>query len=134
MTERMKKVATNHANGYNCAQAVACAYSDAFGMSEKDTFRSIEAFGRGMGIQGPCGVLSAMAYLAGLKTSDGNLEAPASKENSYNAFVEMHTAFTQNHQCQHLCSELKGENGECAGYMMEAAELVEKFLISPETK
>ncbi len=134
MTERMKRVAKNHENGYNCAQAVACAYSDAFGISEKDAFRSIEAFGRGMGIKGPCGVLSAMAYLAGLKMSDGNLDAPASKENSYDLFSQMHTAFIQKHDNQHLCSVLKGENNECAGYMMEAAELVERFLISSENK
>ena len=44
LTERQKRVEENHKKGYNCAQAVACAYSDLFGVDEKEAFRAVECF------------------------------------------------------------------------------------------
>ena len=32
MTERVAKAVENHKSGYNCAQAVACAYCDLMGV------------------------------------------------------------------------------------------------------
>lgn len=35
--------------GYNCCQAVACAYCGELGVKEEDMFRITEGFGSGMG-------------------------------------------------------------------------------------
>lgn len=134
MTERMKKVEENHKKGYNCAQAVACAYSDLFGVDEKDAFRAVECFGRGMGVMGTCGAVSAMAYLVGLKLSDANLEHPKTKLDCYNTFQTMNKDFEEKNQST-LCRELKGVNTgvvlrSCSGCMEDAAEIVEKHLIA----
>ena len=43
MSERVKKALENHKHGYNCAQAVVCAYCDLFGVDEKEAFKMSEA-------------------------------------------------------------------------------------------
>ena len=43
-SERVAKALENHKKGYNCAQAVACAYADLFGVDEKTAFRMTEGF------------------------------------------------------------------------------------------
>lgn len=133
MTTRFDAVAEKHKKGYNCAQAVACAYSDLFGVKEKDAFRATECFGRGMGIMGPCGAVSAMAYLVGLKVSDGDLENPKSKVDCYNTLKPMQDAFMEKNKSLE-CRKLKGmDTGvplrSCLGCMQDAAELVEKYLL-----
>ena len=38
MSEAAKKAVENHKKGYNCAQAVACAFCDQLGKDEKEVF------------------------------------------------------------------------------------------------
>ena len=53
-------------NGYNCAQAVAMAFSDITGLEEKTTARMISSFGGGMGrLREVCGAVSGMLFVAG---------------------------------------------------------------------
>ena len=70
---------------YNCAQAVACAFCDKLGRDEKEVFELMEAFGLGMGTMGTCGAVSAMAAVVGMVESDGALDAPKTKKESYKA-------------------------------------------------
>lgn len=133
MTERYDKVMENFKKGYNCAQSVACAYCDLYGADEKETFRATECFGRGMGVMGTCGAVSAMAYLVGLKVSDGNLDAPKSKLNCYDTLAPMTQEFLEKNKSMN-CRELKGlDTGvmlrSCPGCMQDAAEIIEKNLL-----
>ena len=133
MSERVERSVTNHKNGYNCAQAVACAYCDLFGADEKETFKAMEAFGLGMGTMGTCGAVSAMAALAGMKISDGNLDAPGTKKACYKAMKEMTGQFLEKNKSI-LCSELKGiESGtmlrSCQGCIEDAAAIIEENLL-----
>ena len=52
--------------GYNCAQAVACAFCEELGRDEKEVFEMMEAFGFGMGTMGTCGAVSGMAAVVGM--------------------------------------------------------------------
>ena len=136
MTERYDKVTEKHAKGYNCAQAVACAYSDLFGVEEKEAFRATECFGRGMSTMGTCGAVSAMAYLVGLKLSDADLEHPKTKLDCYNTLKPMQEAFLAKNKSLE-CRKLKGvDTGlplrSCLGCMQDAAEIVEKYLLQEE--
>ncbi len=134
MESRVTEADARHKRGFNCAQAVACTYCDLVGVSEAEAFRSMEAFGLGMGgMQGTCGALSGAVYLAGLVTSDGNLEAPASKKSSYALSRELLERFdAQNGSV--ICRELKGigcDHGvlrACPLCIADACELVEKVL------
>ena len=39
-----------HKKGYNCTQAVACAFCGEFGVSEEEMYKIAEGFGLGMGM------------------------------------------------------------------------------------
>ena len=49
MESRVAKTIELHKKGYNCAQAVACAYCDLVGVDEDTMFKMAEGFGAGMG-------------------------------------------------------------------------------------
>lgn len=133
MSERVEKALSNHKNGYNCAQAVVCAYCDLFGVDETQAFKMAEAFGFGMGTMGTCGAVSAMAALAGMKLSDGNLDKPSTKKLCYKTMKDMTNQFSEKNKSV-ICSELKGVNGgsvlrTCDGCIEDAAKIIEDTLI-----
>lgn len=69
---RYEKAVENHKKGYNCAQAVACAFANELGYSEDELFRLAEGFGGGMGgTRSTCGAVSGMVMVAGGVKSHG---------------------------------------------------------------
>ena len=104
MESRVQKTLENHKKGYNCAQAVACAYCDLVGMDEQSAFRATEAFGLGMGgMQATCGAVSGAVMLAGATV------------------------------CKDLKGMETGHPlRSCDGCIEDAAELVEQILFSEE--
>ena len=80
METRVDKVAEKHKSGYNCAQAVACAYCDLVGIDEETMFRLTEGLGLGMGgMEGTCGAVTAACVIAGAKNSTVEMGGPGSK-------------------------------------------------------
>ena len=133
MTERVAKAVENHKSGYNCAQAVACAYCDLMGVDKAEALKMTEAFGFGMGTMGTCGAVSAMAALTGMKLSDGNLSKPATKKQCYKMMKEMTKKFEEKNKTV-ICAELKGINGgnvlrSCDGCIEDAAKIIEEVLL-----
>ena len=53
------------------------------GYDPRTVFKLSEAFGGGMGTQSTCGAVSAMAMVIGMKESDGDMDAPATKGRCY---------------------------------------------------
>ena len=65
--DRQYRAATLFVEGYNCAQAVAMAFSNVIGMDEKFCARAISSFGGGMGrLREVCGAVSGMLFVAGI--------------------------------------------------------------------
>jgi len=132
--DRVKRADELHNQGYNCAQAVACAYCDLFNSDEKEVFRMMEAYGLGMGdMKCTCGAVSGMVTLAGLKNSDANLDAPKTKGSTYKIAKELTAAFREKNGSV-ICADLKGvETGEplrsCKGCIEDAAKIVEEKLL-----
>lgn len=132
MSDAAIKAIENHKKGYNCAQAVACAFCDRLGKDEKEVFEIMEAFGFGMGTMGTCGAVSGMAAVVGMVESDGALDAPKAKKASYKAMKALTEKFAEKNSSI-ICRELKGvDSGEvlrsCSGCIEDAAELVEEYL------
>ncbi len=132
MTKKELAIAL-HDKGYNCAQAVACAFADEIGMDMKTLFRCCESFGRGMGsMDGTCGAISGAVMLAGLKNSDGNLDNPASKLSSYQLSEDILKKFHEKNGSL-CCRDLKGiDTGHalrsCPGCIEDAVEIVQEVL------
>lgn len=135
MESRVGKTLENHKKGYNCCQAVACAYCDLVGMDEATVFRAAEAFGAGMGgMQTTCGAVSGAVLLAGLKNSGGDLENPRTKGGSYRLSKQIVEEF-QKKNTTVVCKDLKGvETSQplrsCDGCIEDAAALVEQILFA----
>lgn len=132
MSEAAIKAIENHKKGYNCAQAVACAFCEKLGRDEKEVFEIMEAFGFGMGTMGTCGAVSAMAAVVGMAESDGALDAPKTKKASYKVMKALTEKFTEKNSSI-ICRELKGvDSGEvlrsCSGCIEDAADIVEEYL------
>ena len=117
---------------YNCAQAVLLAFADEIGEDKEVLFRISEGFGFGAGCgEGICGALSGAIMLAGLKNSDGNLEAPGTKASTYKIAKEMKEKFVTKTGGL-ICKDLKGLDGgkvlcscpDCIGYAVEVVEEV----------
>jgi C_GCAxxG_C_C family probable redox protein len=65
--DRGTKAAELFLNGYNCAQAVAVAFSDLTGLDEILSARLASSFGGGMGrMREVCGAVSGMLMVAGI--------------------------------------------------------------------
>lgn len=145
---RVEKAKELFKSGYNCAQAVAGAYSDLFGMDNTEAMRFAEGFGGGMGrMRMTCGAVTAMFMLAGLKMSKGEANDTDTRTEIYQKVRDMAAEFEGNNGSI-VCADLLGLNKaeesakpeertaayykkrpcvECVG---ECAEIVEKYLLN----
>ncbi len=124
---------SKHDKGYNCSQAVACAFCEEVGVDETTMFKAAEGFGFGMGnTEYVCGAVSGAILLAGFKNSTANLDGEKSKTSTYALATEITEAFLQkNHSV--ICKELRGsESGtalrSCPGCMEDAVTIVQSIL------
>lgn len=133
MTERAERAQSLHNKGYNCAQAVVCAYCDLFGLDEETAYKMAEGFGLGMGMMDTCGALSAAFMLAGMQGSKGTEHPGETKAQTYKTTKMLAAAFREKNG-SYLCRELKGiADGKmrrsCPGCIEDACSLIETALI-----
>lgn len=120
-------------NGYNCAQAVVCAFKDEIGLDEKELFRLSECFGSGLGCTlGTCGALNGACMVISWLVSSGNLDRPDSKGRTYMNERKLVQKFEETAGALQ-CRKIKGiETGkvlcECEECVRIAAELVENWI------
>ena len=128
METRVDKVAEKHKSGYNCAQAVACAYCDLVGIDEETMFRLTE----GLGLEGTCGAVTAACVIAGAKNSTVEMGGPGSKGATYKMSKEIVRRFKEESGSV-ICKELKGvETGTpakaCPDCVKDAARILEEVV------
>ncbi|MDO4270016.1 MAG: C-GCAxxG-C-C family protein [Eubacteriales bacterium] len=133
MSERMERAQNLHNQGYNCAQAVVCAYCDQFGVDQDTAFKMAEGFGLGMGLMEVCGALTGAFMLAGLRGSKGCDHPGETKAQTYKMNKALAAAFRDQNGTL-LCRELKGvADGKvrrsCPDCINDACRLVEEFLV-----
>lgn len=122
-----------HKKGFNCAQSVALPFCAELGIDKQTVMKATEGFGAGMGGYNlTCGALSGAIFVAGSILSDGNLEHPASKRNTYAVCKEISEAFEK--ECGSTsCYDIRGVESKCPlkscnECIMIAASLAEKVL------
>lgn len=134
MGERAEQACARHRSGYNCAQAVACAFAGVAGVDEEVVFRMTEGMGFGMGcMEGTCGALAGACAVAGLMESDGNLDAPRSKGATYKVSARMLSLFRERVGALQ-CKTIKGVGTgkvlmPCPECVRIGAEIVEEVLL-----
>ena len=128
----IEKAREFHDKGYNCAQAVVCAFADRLGKDENELYKIAEGFGAGMGNRkGPCGALSGAVMVVGMAYSGGNDSQPT-KQNTYRLARGVYEAFEE--KCGAVnCEDIKGERTggalvSCELCIKYAVEIAEKML------
>lgn len=94
--------------GYNCAQAVFCAFSDELGVDQETALRLSSSFGGGMGrLREVCGAVSGMFMAAGVKYGYSDPKARDEKTEHYARIQELAGNFKEQNGSI-VCRELLG--------------------------
>jgi len=133
MENMTEKAIDKFNNGYNCCQAVLCAYCELFDMREKDAIRITEGFGSGIaGLKETCGAVTGMAMTAGLINSAGDLDNPKkTKPETYRIIQEMMEEFREMNGSL-KCGDILNGDGDnqlrsCEGCVEDASNLIQKY-------
>lgn len=127
--EELKSIAKGfHSKNYNCAQAVACTFSDIIGVDEKILFKVCEGFGGGMGDHKECcGAVTGGIVVLSLLNSSGTVEN-LTKAETYNLSTALRNKFIDKYDLT-TCSVLreKGTDDDhniCDDYITDSVEMV----------
>ena len=111
MLSRVEEAVKTFESGYNCAQSVFATYADLFGIDKETALKMSSSMGGGIGrMREVCGVVSAMALLAGLKEGNTDPENEEAKETIYLLTRQMADKFKEKHGTI-ICRELLGIDG-----------------------
>ena len=130
--EYVEKARALNEKGYNCAQAVACAFLDLVDIEENTLFALMEGFGGGMGgREATCGAVSGAVAIASLVTSKGDFTS-GTKVATYAMVEPIVSDFLQQNKSL-VCKDLRGlENGivlrSCDLCIEDAVRLTVKML------
>ena len=107
MSKYVEKALELHTKGYNCAQAVVCAFKDKLDMDETVLYKIAEGFGSGLGNRKYlCGALTGAVMVAGLLSSSGDVQN-STKKQTYKFSSEIAEYFHVH--CNGVnCGEIKG--------------------------
>ena len=132
---RKEKAIELHDKGFNCAQAVACAFAEEMEIDESIIFKMMEGHGLGMGcMEGTCGAVTAACVIAGAKNSTVEMGGPGSKGATYKISKEIVRRFKEESGSV-ICKELKGvETGTpvkaCPDCVKDAARILEEVVFT----
>ena len=97
--------------GYNCAQAVFCAFRDKTGLDEKTAARISSVFGGGVGrMREICGALTGALMVMSFLEGYDDPENRGAKKACYTRVQKLSHAFA-GEMGSHLCRELLGVEG-----------------------
>jgi len=96
----------NFVKGYNCAQAVACAFCEEMGLEEAAVAKMVSSFGGGLGKQREiCGAVSGAAFVLGVLRGYSDPAATTEKTEHYARIQDFSTRFKAEHETI-ICREL----------------------------
>ncbi len=129
---RKESIKDLSSKGYNCAQAVSCAFTDVTSVSHQDWFKLAEGFGGGIGrMQGTCGALLAAYMIVSSNASDGALHNGKSKKDTYAKIQDVHYKFVErmgSSQCKELLLGQEPKPGKCDDKLYAACDVIEEAL------
>lgn len=138
----------NFLKGYNCAQAVAIAFSEEMGMGEEQLAKLASSFGGGFGkMREVCGAVSGAMLVYGALRGNSDPEDPVAKKEHYANVRDFASRFKAEHEtiiCRELLHNigLKKESGgdpedrtpeyyrtrPCVRFVETAATILEQML------
>ncbi len=147
MTDRSVKAEELFRQGFNCAQSVAAAFADVYGVDEKTMLRMATGFGGGIGrMRLTCGAACGMFLLAGLQDGFDDAADTDKKGDCYVTVQELAERFKaemgalscadllglQKHSPTPATPEARTEayykKRPCAKIVAEAAKIYQEYL------
>ena len=144
--EHAKRARELFQEGYNCAQAVTCAFDDLTGLDRETAARLSSSFGGGMGrMREVCGTVSGALLVLGILCGYSDPKDPAAKIEHYHLVQEFARRFREINGtiiCRELLAGIKTKPGNepeertaeyyatrpCLRHAGEAAAIVEEML------
>lgn len=103
---RVSKARELFVSGYNCSQAVFCAFADVHGLSDDTALRLSASFGGGVGrLREICGTCSAMAMLEGMQSGTTRADDAEGKQANYKNVQTLLMKFKEQNG-SYICREL----------------------------
>lgn len=119
MGKRAEKAVELFGQGYNCSQAVFCAFADEFGFDEETAMRISIGFGGGFGrLREVCGAFSACTMLAGLANKSKLEDASEAKKEAYKEVRFLKEEFEKRNG-SFICRDLLGLSGPSESHVPE---------------
>ncbi len=140
--DRAKLAKEYYDGGYNCAQAVGCAFADVIGMDVEQIAPLLACFGGGFRAGEVCGVVSGAAMALGAKWPHKEAADAAAKELSAAKIKEFNKRFLERFPSLR-CADIKelpialekspaaqrlGVEKVCSVYIVAAVEIVEEMM------
>ena len=128
MSIKTDKAAQNHQKGYNCAQAVACAFAEEMESTNPSIFKMMEGHGLGMGcMEGTCGAITGAVAVIGAIKSCGDIEKPVSKAATYKLTGELVKRFQGEKNLATKCKNKGIETGKVLDPVQAALKMQQPF-------
>ena len=142
MTNPTQIARDRFAEGFNCSQAVFCAFASKFGINDGTALKLASPFGGGVAHQGQvCGAVTGALMALGLARGSDTVET---KDETYRMAEDFISRFQERHDTI-LCRELIGVDistpeglqsardtgvfkSICPGLVKDAAELAAEFI------
>ena len=106
--ERVVRARELFLKGYNCSQAVFCAYSDIYDIPEELALKLSASFGGGIGrTRETCGAVCGMVMLEGLESGQTKENDDEQKQNNYKQVQQLIELFKAENGSS-ICKELLG--------------------------
>jgi C_GCAxxG_C_C family probable redox protein len=128
-------------NGFNCAQSVAVAFSEKYGLEKKEIARAACGFGGGMHCGSVCGACTGGIMVIGFRHGNASAGDDDAKQNCYrkttefmDAFIARTGAFTcpemlgcdiRTLQGRKQAARIKAENNVCEKAVLQSALILE---------
>ncbi len=107
MENRVEKAVELFGKGYNCSQAVFCAFADKFGIDEETALKLSIGFGGGFGrLREVCGAFSGCTLLTGLASDCDVDKAEEAKTEVYKRVREIKDEFEKRNGGSIICRDL----------------------------
>ena len=150
MTDHGQRAYDLFLEGYNCAQAVFCAFEDETGMDREAAARLASSFGGGMGrLREVCGAVSGALLALGVLRGYADPADPQAKKDHYRLVQEFARRFREKNGaivCRELLSGVQTTPGgepeprtpefykkrPCPALIRQAAEIADEILRETE--
>ncbi len=146
MTGHAKKARDNFLAGYNCAQAVFCAFEDVTGIEHGTAMKLSSSFGGGIGkLREVCGAFTGASAVAGILWGYTDACDHAAKTEHYKLVQRIAERFKAKHGtviCRELLQGIKTSKSNapeertpeyykerpCAAFVITAAEILDEII------